>query len=415
MLRNRHLALFAILGSVALATVAHAIVIRHDRDDAQYRQMAADYPMVCRVAQGMGTLVDSMWVITAGHVAASIPKKNGEVVFGDRHVRVSYYVIHPGFGTIDAHRDLALLKLAEPVHDIEPARLYEASDELGAQITFVGDGQFGDGKSGPSEGPRVLRAAENTVDSVTDGWIRFTFDAPPDGDDLEGISGPGDSGGPALLRRGDSLYIIGVSAYNDGDPECHYNSHEFYARVSDEMDWIASVMSGKDTDSQGRQMICVWTNKDGEQSVSREEVKHVDVSPAQSARLLVVVKQLVQAVDDKSTEAYMALLSPRLRAQHANSNDPLDAMFTFFLNVYDKRGPIKGFHSLPTQGLQIRESAFPVLPIVFHLADGMPGYFGIAIDDDGKIDHLSLFVQESICQYGMDCTNIHTLEELGAD
>ena len=106
MLRNRHLALFAILGSVALATVAHAIVIRHDRDDAQYRAMAGDYPMVCRVAQGMGTLVDSMWVITAGHVAASIPKRNGEVVFGDRHVRVTYYVIHPGFGTIDAHRDL---------------------------------------------------------------------------------------------------------------------------------------------------------------------------------------------------------------------------------------------------------------------------------------------------------------------
>ena len=49
-------------------------------------------------------------------------------------------------------------------------------------------------------------------------------------------------------------------------------------------------------------------------------------------------------------------------------------------------------------------------PVVFHLQDGTSGYYGIALDDAGKIDHLSLFVQKGICAEGADCARGRELE-----
>jgi len=62
---------------------------------------------------------------------------------------------------------------------------------------------------------------------------------------LEGISGPGDSGGPALWFDNGQPYIVGVSShqdYRDKDIEGLYGSYEFYARVSDYFDWINQVI-----------------------------------------------------------------------------------------------------------------------------------------------------------------------------
>ena len=62
--------------------------------------------------------------------------------------------------------------------------------------------------------------------------------------------------------------------------------------------------------------------------------------------------------------------------------------------------------------MNIPDSKYPMRPVVFHFEDGMPGYFGIALDDSGKIDHLSVFVQDGICPEGKACTQIHSLEAL---
>lgn len=62
---------------VLLAAAApHAIVIRHDRADAQYRALAEKFPAVSSFGRaGAATLVAPQWVVTAAHVAAHMRRE----------------------------------------------------------------------------------------------------------------------------------------------------------------------------------------------------------------------------------------------------------------------------------------------------------------------------------------------------
>jgi len=64
--------------------------------------------------------------------------------------------------------------------------------------------------------------------------------------DLEGISGPGDNGGPAYVERDGVLYVIGVSSAQDARPaggkQGHYNVLELYVRVSHYAKWIEDTI-----------------------------------------------------------------------------------------------------------------------------------------------------------------------------
>lgn len=85
------------------------------------------------------------------------------------------------------------------------------------------------------------RAAENRVEAVTDHWLKFRFDAPPSGLELEGIRGPGDSGGPAFEKSAEALVLVGVSSWQDNTAqgaEGLYGVEEHDVRVSSYVDWI---------------------------------------------------------------------------------------------------------------------------------------------------------------------------------
>jgi secreted trypsin-like serine protease len=79
--------------------------------------------------------------------------------------------------------------------------------------------------------------------------LQFRFDAPGDAGTtaLEGISGEGDSGGPAYFERDRVVYVVGVSSGQDPRPADghvgHYGVLEYYPRVSAYADWIHSTMS----------------------------------------------------------------------------------------------------------------------------------------------------------------------------
>ena len=68
---------------------------------------------------------------------------------------------------------------------------------------------------------------------------------------LEGISGDGDSGGPALLTAEETLYVAGISSYQDENSYGlgTYGVKEYYVRVSQYAGWIEQVQSGGQTPS----------------------------------------------------------------------------------------------------------------------------------------------------------------------
>jgi len=243
----------AAAASLLAVMPCEAIVRRHDRDDERYIAYARELTLapIVDVGDATGTLVGPRWVLTAGHVASSISAATRTVTVAGQPRVVDKVIFHPAWidGPGPDVPDLALLRLTEPVDGVTPMPLYESGDEVGRQVIFAGRGMIGTGQTGPTGEDRILRAATNIVSGTPwPGWMTFEFDAPPDGTELEGISGPGDSGGPAMIDVDGVLHLAGVSGANDshGHGPCRYGSTEYYARVSTNAEWIGSVLRDGD-------------------------------------------------------------------------------------------------------------------------------------------------------------------------
>ena len=249
----------ALLGLPELTSAAAPILRRHDRDDARYLEAGERWGgSVCAVGGAVGTLVGERWVLTAGHVAANISPFSRSVRCGGRRFPIAEVHTFPGWGVMRGSGgdavdlevpDLALVRLAAPVTGIAPVRLHRAGGEAGRAIVVVGTGLSGTGETGPETEDGRMRAATNVVDSVFGQYFTFTFSPPddPSATDLEGIGGPGDSGGPALVTHDGEVYVLGVSSLNsrgDAAGPARYRTTELYARVSSSAEWIDRVMAG---------------------------------------------------------------------------------------------------------------------------------------------------------------------------
>jgi hypothetical protein len=242
--------------------LAPTILRRHDRDDARYLAAGERWgASVCVVGAAAGTVIGDRWVLTAAHVAENISPFSRSVRCGDRSFPIDEVYTWPGWTTkrqaghaeLDLEiPDLALVRLATPATGIPVVRLHRAGREPGRRIIVVGNGHSGTGETGPETDDGRLRAATNVIDSVFGQYFTFTFSPPddPTATDLEGIGGPGDSGGPALLLRRGRLYVAGVSSINsqgDAAGPSRYRSGEVYARVAPNAAWIDRVMAGRET------------------------------------------------------------------------------------------------------------------------------------------------------------------------
>ena len=205
-------------------------------------------PEFCDRTDGMGILIHPCWVLTVGHVALDLSVGDEIQVAGSAYA-IEQIAIHPNFrnwgeNLAFARHDIGLLKLARSVEGVKPMLLYQQHDELHKTVTLLGSGDFGHGFSGPDCIDGKLRKATNRIEALDEEWLALKFDEPPDSTDLEGVSGPGDSGGPALLPFADGWAIAGISSGQDSGKlgEGRYGVMDYYTRVSQYVEWIESVI-----------------------------------------------------------------------------------------------------------------------------------------------------------------------------
>jgi secreted trypsin-like serine protease len=229
-----------------------SLVVRHDVPDEKFIALANEYPQIVHLADGEATLISEEWLLTAAHVAHRLSEelKNGgipEVIIQKKTYAVEKVILHPNF-EMSPHsiaNDIALIKIQGEVIDIEPALLYNKQNEKGKPITIVGRGDFGTGLTGPQKMDKITRAATNTIDGTSQEWVYFKFDAPqsPNTTELEGVSGPGDSGGPAFFDSNGKRYLLGVSSHQRGNgKQGVYGVTEYYSRVSFFKEWIEKTI-----------------------------------------------------------------------------------------------------------------------------------------------------------------------------
>ncbi len=230
----------------AVAIPAGAIIMRHDVPESRYRDFGEKFRgYIVQLAvpgskagaqpnlyNGMGTLIGPHWVITAAHAAARfqpgrpdlLDLQTHDVFVNGRGYRVAKAFVHPRFVPPDPKGDdgglpddIALLRLETDVKDATIACLYDGADELGKPVVVAGMGVPGIGTSGVGKPDGALRAATVTVDTVAANVISWIFRPPgdPKSTPLEGISGPGDSGGPAFIERSGQYCVAGISSAQD--------------------------------------------------------------------------------------------------------------------------------------------------------------------------------------------------------
>ena len=252
---SRCLSVIAAIGIVVAGT-AQAIVIRHDVASAEYEQFASQFRGVATFwgnyqgkasVEGTGTLIAGSWILTAAHVA-NVLKPGAKVQIGADIYWVKRCVRHPDWRDQQFANDIALVELTTTTSFSEWPELYTQADEQGMVLTFVGQGDSGNGVQGVTIVDSKMRAATNQVIQAEGQWLRFRFDQGASALPLEGISGPGDSGGPALLKKDGRWYLVGVSAWQNAEAtqwqQGRYGVIENYSRVSHHVDWIRQVMAG---------------------------------------------------------------------------------------------------------------------------------------------------------------------------
>jgi hypothetical protein len=233
--------LWAFISVVAFATTP--IIRRADRPDTRYLAAGSKYSAVIALGHvGDATLIAPQWLLTAGHVANAF-KNRPSVEIAGRAYRIERVAVHEAWRELGPH-DVGLVRLAEPVGGVAPIALYRGRAERGAVATIVGHGGSGTGASRQRAEDGRARAATSRVDSVSTAWLYFSFDAPPNGTDLEGAPGPGDSGGPAIISLGGRPQVAGVSSagFDGRDGPGSYGAVDVFTRVSTHVAWIDSVM-----------------------------------------------------------------------------------------------------------------------------------------------------------------------------
>jgi hypothetical protein len=232
---------------LVIAETTQAISIRHDKSDNEYRANPKDYPFLVDAAGGHGTLISAYWVLTAAHIA-NFARIDSEININGKKTKVDSVFLHPSTNIYMPNwaHDIGLIRLSSPIKLAQYPSLNYDKNPVGKDVVFIGKGAQGNGIDGLTGEDRQLRIAHNTISKIDDENIYFVFTHPEDmALPLEGISGAGDSGGPALLYEKDSVFILGVGSLGEpleGKPEGTYGQREIYPSTMGHIGWINLIL-----------------------------------------------------------------------------------------------------------------------------------------------------------------------------
>jgi len=214
---------------LAAALPASGILIRSDREDAEYLELATRYPSSVELnvpGGGEGVLIAPRWVLTSAQRAKALrdTKPLPRLRFGEDEHEIQSFFIHPQW-TSGSDTDVALLLLRKGVRDVEPSALYRARDEDGKTVAIAGH----------ASADRKRRAAINTVDRVDARSLGLRVKPLDNASDLQGAATAGDIGGPAFVEAPAGIFVAGILSSIAGE-------WQTYARVSAFVPWIEAVM-----------------------------------------------------------------------------------------------------------------------------------------------------------------------------
>lgn len=224
-----------LLAALATTLPAQALLIRADRDDAEYLEMGERYGSALALgAAGAGALIAPNWILATATGARALAGKGATLEIAGRRYAVAGVHPHPQ-ARPGQPENLALVQLAEPVKGVEPTRIYRADNEAGKTVIYVGHGPTG--RIGAPERKRdgKARAAVNTVERVSPFTLSVMVKPNDEASDLQGVLLPGEEGAPAFIEVQEHILLAGL--YH-GD----VTVWNLFSRLSAFLPWIEGTM-----------------------------------------------------------------------------------------------------------------------------------------------------------------------------
>lgn len=319
--------------------LCNALIIRDDVSDQAYIDLGKKgFESLAVFEDGNGTLIDEQWVLTARHIADD-QKPGSNVTINGTDYKVEKIVLYPQKPTEElfSRIDLGLIKLTQKVTGSRPVSYMKKSPKKGNLLFLAGNGDVGNGKTGPTKKDKKIRVATNTLDSIQGHFISFAFDAPSSGKatNLEGVPGPGDSGGPAFIKEGGTLVLAGVSSFEIAEnmqQQGRYGVRNFYPNVSLFVDWIASTIKGEQyykTTIDGKELVSIrridgsyYLGVDGKKAAVEELIKYGELVIQEYNELLANERSWERKPDMNEPQMQFAFFLEKL-IMEAGINKPL--------------------------------------------------------------------------------------------
>jgi Trypsin len=228
------------------ANPAQALLIRADRDDAEYAEMATKYSSSVFIdipGGGEGVLINARWILTSARVGTALKqmKTLPLVKVGTREIKMQTLFVHPVWRPESNSADIALIYLARAAN-VEPTPIYRGDDEAGKSVVIVGRGDTGKIGDKATRQDHKVRAGINTIDRLSPKIFSMTIKAGDDASDLQAAFTPRESGAPAYYQtEAKELFVVGIASSSkdeNSNGAVDTGDQQVCARVSAYADWI---------------------------------------------------------------------------------------------------------------------------------------------------------------------------------